>query len=314
MELVQSFLFSITRVKLSLYEQRILVKVVEFAQKEIKGLPISRNLRPMNTLPDNVKIEIPVRDLLSEGSQHYHQVYEAAEALMSRQFEHYDPKSETWYAATIINNIQLRRRSGLLVFYVSKILFDVILDFTMGFRVLDLQTALSLPSPAAARLYVMMHKQEKVLELSVVNLKQMFGVADKYKQTADFIKKVIVPAKKALDDAGVDSFDFKAVKEGNKVVRLAFFPKLAQKSYSQMKADGEMNPSVYQQIRLLLAQYCGFCDKELHNNRKLLMRFSACTEALQTCYSICKRSQRSDNPKAYVIGSIKNELHIISAK
>lgn len=312
MDLVQSYLFSISRVKLSLYEQRILVKVVEQAQVVIKGLPLAQNLKPLNNLPDNVRIEIPVKVLLNGSSEHYHQVYDAARSLMSRRFEYLDPVDETWYAATIINNVQVKKRSGVLCFYVAKILFDVILDFRQGFRVVDLQTLLTLPSPSAARLYAIMMNQKTPITMKLSTLKKMFGVEDKYKQSADFIKRVLVPAKECLDKAQVDSFTFAPVKEGQKVTAVTLFPNPVFKTFSQMREAGEINPTAYQQIRLIMKQYCGFVDKELENVSKILRKFSTMPECVQTCYQICHRATKVDNPKAYVVGSIKLECHIIS--
>lgn len=98
MEIVQSFIYSVARVKLSLYEQRILLKVIEHAQVVLKGKLIKNMLFRMQHDLDNVKIELPVRYVLSDHSSHYEQVKEAARSLMSRKFEFWDTETKACIA------------------------------------------------------------------------------------------------------------------------------------------------------------------------------------------------------------------------
>lgn len=82
MEVVQSFIYSVSRVKLGLYEQRILLKVIEHAQIVLKGKLIKNMLFRMEHDLENIRIEIPVRYILSDGSKHYEDIREAALSLM----------------------------------------------------------------------------------------------------------------------------------------------------------------------------------------------------------------------------------------
>ena len=224
MEIVQSFIYSVSRVELSLYEQRILLKVVEFAQKQLKGRLIKNCLFRMEHDLDNVRIEIPVRYILTEGSKHYEDVRNAAIKLMGRHFEFWDTNSGAWYSSPLIYNVAYVEGGGLLSFYVSKMLFDVILDFTKGFCKYDLETALSLSSPYAVRMYALVASQTRPIVYTIGQLKKMFGVEDKYQQTRDFLIKVIDAAKKILDDAQCNSFTYSKIKNGKKVESICIAP------------------------------------------------------------------------------------------
>lgn len=105
MEIVQSFIYSVSRVQLSLYEQRILLKVIEHAQTVLKGKLVKNCLFRMEHDLDNVKIEVPVRYILSEGSKHYEDIKEAAIKLMGRRFEFWDSKTNAWYSSPLIYNV-----------------------------------------------------------------------------------------------------------------------------------------------------------------------------------------------------------------
>ena len=223
MELVQSFLLSVTRVKLSVYEQRIITRIVEHGQKALQGYSRAQ-LKHISNPFGNEKISVKIRYILTDGTKDYAKVVTACRALMSRQFEFYDPDTKTYYMDTIIHNVQHKERSGEVEFMVSRVFFEVMFNFSLGYKNYDLETALSLPTPFAVRMYVLLNNQDRPITWSVDRLKEMFGVSDKYNQTADFIKKVIEPSRKALLTASVNNFTYTRIYDGQKVVKLQFFP------------------------------------------------------------------------------------------
>ncbi len=309
MQLIQSFIYSITRVKLSLYEQRILLKVVEHAQIRLKGMLIKDHLVKLNHDCDNVQIVVPIRELLDEGNQHYRHVHNAAVALMNRSFQFYNSESRTWFASPVIYNVQHTDKSGLLTFYVSRVLFDVILDFTKGYRQYNLKTALSIPSPYASRLYSLMCGQDQPIRFEVKALKEMFGVADKYDQTADFIKKVIEPSKKILDAQGCTSFTYSRVKQGVKVVALLFFP---VKREEDEKAKLRPKISTYyflsKELRFYLFSKVHFSSRELGAHKELIEEFVKLPDAVATIMAIYDRWLAGNKSKGYIIAAMRSAV------
>lgn len=309
MQLIQSFIYSITNVRLSLYEQRILLKVVEHAQIRVKGLLMKDNLIRLQHDFDNVLITIPIKELLDEGNQHYNHVREASKALCKRSFEFYNSESRTWFATPVIYNVNHKERSGLISFYVSRVLFDVILDFSKGYRQYNLRTALEIPSPYASRLYALMCGQSRPLQLSVDSLKKMFGVQDKYSQTADFIKKVIEPSRKILDERNCTSFTYSRVKEGVKVVALLFFPvQRDEQTEAQKQAKISVGWYLSKEMRLYLIQYAHFTVRELGAHKELLEEFSKLPESVSVLMAIMDRFQSGGKSKGYIISAMRSEV------
>lgn len=315
MELIQSFVYSISRVKLNLYEQRILLKVVEHAQSRLKGLVISQNLSQWQHDFDNVKMTIPIKDLLSEGSQHYSHVRIAAKQLMKREFEYQDPQSGNWFASPLIYNVEHNARSGVISFYVARKVFDVILDFTKGFRQYSLETALSIPSPYASRLYSLMCGQTSPIRFEIPALKRMFGVEDKYAQTADFIKKIIEPSRKLLDAQGCTSFTFSRIKEGQKVVALMFFP-VKRDSPSKNQQAAKISTSLYlsKEMQIYLLQLGGFSLRELSAHKVLIEEFSKLPSAVESINEILNRATTRGKTKGYIINAMRSEVDEFRAK
>lgn len=309
MELVQSFLLSVTRVKLSVYEQRIITRIVEHGQKALQGYSRAQ-LKHISNPFGNEKISVKIRYILTDGTKDYAKVVTACRALMSRQFEFYDPDTKTYYMDTIIHNVQHKERSGEVEFMVSRVFFEVMFNFSLGYKNYDLETALSLPTPFAVRMYVLLNNQDRPITWSVERLKEMFGVSDKYNQTADFIKKVIEPSRKALLSASVNNFTYTRIYDGQKVVKLQFFPvkvdEKARRLFPDMSKE-QITQAVA--IRMYLHDDVGFTQKETGANKATIDTFAQVPDAITRLYTIAKRSVRkSSNSKGYIISAMKSEV------
>lgn len=314
MELIQSFLLSVTRVRLSLYEQRILTKIVEHGQSVIKGL--SKQQYKYITNPfDNEKITLPIRYVLSDGTKDYNKVIQACQALMNRKFEFYEPKTKTYYTDTIVHNVIHVAGSGKVSFMVSRVLYDVMFNFELGYKNYDLEEALSLPTPYAVRMYVLLNNQTKPLEWRIDKLKEMFGVSDKYGQTADFIKKVIEPARLALVNNKTNGFTYAKIREGNKVVSLRFFPVKVEKQEEIMYKDLTREQlTQYKAVQISLANDCGFTWKEITANTATIKRFASLVGAVDSFMAIVQRAKRKQMDKGYIVNAMKSEYSHADAR
>lgn len=318
MDIVQSLIFSISKQHVTLYEQRILTKIVEHAQPILRGVNLREEIRQANKKGvgmehpyDNVKFELPARYILDEKNQHYEYVYDAARSLMSRTFEYFDPKTKSWYSSPIIYNVSVKQRSGMVVFYVARSLFSCILDFRMGYSRFDLERALSLPTVAATRLYCIIASVTTCLVLQVGYLKKMFDVENKYKNTSDFIRRVVEPARLSLLEAGVTSFSYVCVREGRKITALRFYPIVQKNDISETRAAKGDEYNTFKLCELLLIQE-GFTAKErAGKNKRLLVKFCRVIPSAQDLlWQIISRSQSSrikDN-KGYIINGMKSEV------
>ena len=92
MELYQSYVSAITRAPLTMYEQRVILRLIEYGQQRIQGLPLSREHGILEHSFRLTEVTVSIRDLLSDGSNHYNQVREAIKSLEHRQFERLDAK------------------------------------------------------------------------------------------------------------------------------------------------------------------------------------------------------------------------------
>lgn len=309
MEIVQSFIYSFARVKLSLYEQRVMLKIVEQAQVYIKGLWLKENLRKIPHAGSNVEVSIVIKEILSEGSKHYEDVKEAVRCLERRQFEFFDSSTNTWHCTPIIYNARMKNGSGSIQFFVSDIIYDVILDFSRGFSKYNLEKALQLDSPYAVRLYAMLCSQSHPVTFRLEELKKMFGVEDKYSQTADFIKKIIVPSKSKLDDLKMNSFTFSKLTTGRTITALTFTPiKREDTASAELLAKLPLSAVVLKELKIALMQKFEFSSRELSAHKETLDKFGRIPNWFDKLMSIEHRQKKNDYKKGWVINALRGEV------
>lgn len=309
MDLKQSWILSVAKTSLTLYEQRILVRIVEHGQVVLSGLFLQEHLERIPHTFKHEQVAFPVSELLTEGTKHYEQVYAAAEQLSKRRVEYWNTDKSKWAFSNIIFDVKCG--DGVLSFYVSNTFWDVLFDFTKGFSWYDLKIALSLPTAYSIKLYMMLNGQKGCMEVPVNKLKAMLGCSDCYKQTADFIKKVIEPSKKVLDEAGGNSFTYHRVKKGQKVIALQFFPVIKQKMNHQ-PADKHTfwAAMVPKEIKIQLITMAGFTSKELAAHEELVGLLSERSDACEMLSGIIHRSYGKERRKGYIIAALRGELGV----
>lgn len=309
MKITQSFVFSVANGAASLYELRIIFRVVEYAQPVLKGLYLAHNLTRLSHNYDNVKISIPISTIVADSSHNYEKVRDACKNLMTRLFEIYDTSNQSYFATPIIYNFHYLKGEGILHFYVARRVFDAILDLRRGYCQFELNIANSIKSSNAARMYVIMCSQTNPLSFTIDYLKKMFGVQDKYKQTRDFIKRVIEPAKRELDAMCVSSFAFEAIKTGQKVTSIQFTPiHRREHTAEELAAMIPVSAMIDTELKIFLINAFGFTVKELGAHKILLDQFNKIPYKFDILYNLRDRVRRKNRSKGYVIEAMRGEV------
>lgn len=310
MEIKQSWLITCARGAFSLYEARLLVKIVEAAQAKYKNTFIARGEKKMYEHCDDMKIAIPIRYILTEGSNHYEDVEEAARSMCKRVIEMYDTDKRTWYCSPIIFNIKHERSSGIISFNVFGGFLNQLYNFTLGFSRYDLESTMKLKSGFAVRMYMLLYAQVRMQTYTIGWLKKMFGVDNKYKQTGDFIKKVITPAVTDINEKGMITIKWHKVFEGNKITALSFVVERTKSINDMMVSEARKSilGIVGRTIELELINSAGFTYKELMAHQELLKRLMELPLATQIVMDIIHRARKGYKGKGYIIQAIRNEV------
>ncbi len=313
---IQSYLFSRLRGALNVYELRLLMRVVEYAQCELQGLVIAERRGPSEHDLTGRVVEVPLMSVIPKGSHHYDRVLSAARSMMSKLVEHFDTERSSWKAATLVSAAECVRGEGCVRLFIQPWVWDCILDFTKGFVKFDLGVAMRLSSAHAVRLYFLMSYQQRPICYSFNELRRLFGVSDIYSRNNDIVRKILLPAKAELDAKSPWSCDIRPMRDGRKLATCMFFPYEQRDKYSEGvidKAEHAKYPAVwaYHELYQYMRYNLDFSPVELGRNKVLLHQFGEYVpRALECLADMAFRARlREQMPgKGWFINAMRAEL------
>lgn len=309
MNLIQSFIFSSSHGSMSLYEQRIIICIVEKSQYLFRDRLIKDITRDSLDIPLRINMTLDSRVIMSNDSKHYEYVRQAALRLCRKVYTYWDSERDIWSATSIINDVVINRGLGQISFSVHRDVLAVISDFAKGFSLYDMDIALSLSSVYSIRLYMIVNNSHRPFTISLYEIRKLFGLEDKYKQNADLIKRVIEPAREELDSLNINGFSFDIVKHGQKITHLTIKPiKRQSPSLETLQAKVSLSFFVDREIYLILVNYIGFSFKELSCHKSLLKAFCELPACIDRMRNIESRYKRNGKGKGYVINAMKLEV------
>ena len=273
-DIVTSFVYTWARQKeMSILEQRVVLRIMEYASNHLKGIKLKDHLHKIDLGLFNVTITMPASDVLFNTKMKHHDIEKALYALRSRSFEYRDDNRYT--VCGFIKNATYVYRSGMITVEVDNRIWDVLSDFTLGFKRFELNKALALPTSSALQFYMIMSGQERPLRLSIAELKNWLGIpADKYtkdgKDRIDHLEeRVLRPVKRMLDDTCPYTFTYEKLRQNpsnckSPVVGFELIP-----VYQEKFRDQEL-----ERVHLTAKVSLGFISPQVTNYMKHQMGFS----------------------------------------
>lgn len=313
---IQSYLFSRIRSRMSVVEMRILMRIVECAQCELQGLLIVEHKGPTDHGLQGRVVDLPISSVLQERSHHYERVQAAAKSLMSKIVEHYEPDGGKWVAMPFLSGAECTMGEGVVHLYIQPWVWDCILDFTKGYVKYDLGVAMRLQSPYAVKLFFLMSYQKQPICYSFNELERLFGTQGKYARRNDFVRKVLLPAKQELDEKAPWSCDLRPMRDGRRLEYCMFYPYEQKDKYSDgLKAREEHakypNVWAYRQLYNYMRYNLDFSPLELGRNKALIHEFAELVpDATGMVADMHSRAlMRKDPPgKGWYINGMRDEL------
>ena len=126
--------------------------------------------------------------------------------------------------------------TGVAKFRVSPNVWNIVLDFTKGYRKYELKTTLQFKSVYSMRFYELLSGQTNPLDYSLEELRKMFSLEKKFKAVADIERYVLEVAQKELDESSPYSFTWERQevssrgRNGKKVVGYTFYQSIFRRT------------------------------------------------------------------------------------
>ncbi len=318
-EVLQSYILTTAKYDYTVYEKRILYRIVELLQAMTEGKKLNLRYSVQVTTLEDYDITMPISAVLAdEQDENYTRVKNAFISLQKKIIQYEDKKS--WQSLNLLERPKIIKDGGnsVVSFRLSPLIAECFMDFSKGYRKYELATAMLFQSEYSMRFYELFSNQAKPINYGIDTLKEMFGISDKYiGRPADFIKRVVIPAKKELDEKSPYTFIYKELKTGRKITSLQFIPIYQADKENQTIKRKQLGKKISTRFYLeptdkeyLIAQY-GFTEKEIKNNCDLfeeLYQVLDKGELIDKLADLRRFASESNNPKGYVIKSLKSLL------
>lgn len=318
MKQVQSYLSVFMYGHFSIYETRIFLKIVQRAQGIIKaqGTKYSDFIDKAYRMDGyNVNFAVPIMEIVGEKC---HNTLPLKNAIVNMErnwiVQHYDVEKKQWFATPIIYNARIEEKSGILRFSVADWIVYYIADFgKYGYREYDFEVAMYLRNPAAARLYMLTCSMTSPLTYNIENIKNWLGMADKYKRNSDFLRKVIEPARIALDKAGVNGFKYEIEKErkGRATAAISKIKFIPVKRADKMKDASQVRAEIETLLPANLVNYLytqvGMKASEIYRVKDDWLAFTGNKDWQWKLTDIIERARKGRKNHGWIISAIRSE-------
>lgn len=333
-----SYLFTMAKYDFSIYEKRIIYRLLELAQKEIEGLLIKDHLYKVHK-PDNRRriVTMPVASILrGEQDNNYAIAKKAFRSLATKGLEYEDDK--IWTFINIIASPKVDKTGGFVTFDVYDEIWQCFLDFTSGFRKYELATAMQFKSTYTMRMYELLSGQTGPLTYidsfnsnSFTDLCERFKLPKTMRATQAFETKILDVAKAELNAHAPYSFTYKREtvksrgRNGEKVIGYTFFPVSIQKNRDPELENTRLAAKVgnisgrygmlEQEVSNMLL-HLGFTKEEINANKNKTLFVDAqkqlgvegMVDALEKIRQSALRNKRVSNLKGYIISGLRTML------
>ena len=339
-EVIESYIFSTSRRNLSVYSERLLMRIVEIAQRQLSGVNFRDGVDigqvSIGPLGD-ARLEIPIKSLLGDGNTNYSKAKAAIVELMNSPYFAERPKFKAgkpvydengelefeFIGHQILNDCEVNVKPGIAVVNVNENTWKAVLDFSKGFRKFDLNAALALSKSCSTRMLRLISNQKGPITYTIDSLRRMWGMEDIYPDTSNFIRRTIDVAKVELDEKAPWSFTYvkntnmessenKGRRGKKAITSITFFPVkkvVNQPTSSMLQMIGSPRAVLGEDLFDLLKNKFDFTVDGMKHN---LVLFEAARRAGldldDFLRGIAPSALRAVNPQGYVINSITRTL------
>lgn len=319
-DLIQSYVLTTAKYDFSIYEKRVLYRLVELCQKALEGQKLDKYFVLQPELFEGIrKVVMPISAFFKDGKdENYAAVKKALQSLRNKTFEYED--EHEWKLIGLIEMPRYTKHDknipkGYVQFHIHQEIFDAILSFTKGYRKFELKTAMEFESVYSMRFYELMSGQKKPITYTIEDLRERLQLQDKYKQNRDFLKRTVLKAKSELDAKSPWAFDYNLNKRGRKIHSITFIPKFQPEHRDQALEEQDLQKKTSPRWDLTppelhyLENQFGFDTKGIKNNMKL---FIACKNKglslVDEFAEIFPHASKANSPQGYLISVLKRKL------
>lgn len=312
-DLLQSYVLTTAKYDFSVYEKRIIYRIIEVLQQHTEGKKLNKKYNIDIDLFGDAHISIPISAFLKDDrDKHYTEIKKALTSLENKKMTYEDDRN--WQIIRLIEKPRINKYESFVVFRLDAMIYSAFLDFSKGYRKYELKTAMQFDSVYAMRFYELMSGQKTPLCYSIDQLKEMFQIADKYDRVNDFRKYVLDIAKRELDKCSPYTFTYEMNKTGRKFTSVTFYPKQQPKfrdtdlEKHELQKQVSLSWDLPKEITDYLIHNFEFTKDGIKNNIDLFKQAHEQIDIIGFLAALKGKVRASKNPQGYIIGALKKMI------
>lgn len=330
----QSYIFSSSKYNWSVYEKRIVYRMIEIEQKMLNQEMIDKCIKIENNLWGDRKYTMPVGMLLGTDenadenslqgrSKNNKRIIDAFSTIQDKKVKYEDDK--LYGRVGVIDGFEFKKNERNVTWKADAKIIEMIMDFSKGWRAYELKIAFNLRSAYAMRFYELIGNKKSKITYTTDKLIKMFELEDKYRQKsgkpnyAAIEEFVIKKAQDELDKVSPYTFNYRFSKDKSTIDIIPIFQEQFSSAKYEKKNEVNLN-FVFSEtdIQTLINEF-GFTEQGLKNNYAL---FEECKKVLPENYTYFMFQQIRESIKrspkkvgqGYIIEIFKNQLNGFKAK
>lgn len=303
----------------NIYEVRLFGYIIAKAQSVMKVY--NKNLDQINLqyAMNLVRITIPARYLLCEGDNNY-KYAKRSFSLADKRIEYTRDNIDYYLHIIAFPEYIKDGHNTKVTFVIHNELWNALLNFAKGWRLVNLPTFLRLKSTYSVVLMILVSQQTQPITYRLETLRRILNCEDKaaYKRTNNFMARVIDPAKKELDELSPYTFEYTMRREGigGAYRSITIIPKKNTLWQQTVITEGERNAIERQRIRLdervveYLTNAFEMTPKEIETIETLVEQRGSPEEQVRWIAEVRTNGKRAkvSNMKGYLHAALKRAI------
>lgn len=307
----------------NIYEMRLFGWIIAKAQSVLKLY--NKDLSDINIehAMQLTRVTLPARYLLGIGDNNYRNVKKSF-TLAKKMIEYERDGIEKSLNIIAFPEYKKDGYNSIVTFVIHQELWHALLNFTKGYRLINLPTYMRLQSTYAVIMYMLVSNQKNPVTYRMDRLKQILGADQRksYKHNGMFISKVIESAKRELDDKAPVTFDYGMDRTGlgGGYHDITITPKKNEKYVKPKGSDEKTQHLQQQRVRLpentisYLRDAYLMTAKEMEVVENYIAQIGSESAQIQLLADILTTARRRNvqNKKGYLYEALKNEYRAAS--
>lgn len=299
----------------NIYETRLFGWVLAKAQSVLKLYNKDLSEINMQHALDVTRITLPARLILNEGDKNYSNV-EKSFGLATKKIVY--EKNGRVYHLNIIAFPEIIKdgRRSMVTFLIHSEIWNALLDFSKGHRTFSLPTYIKLTTKYAVIMYLLCSNQTQPTNYHINTLKKMLGCEGlaSYKRGANFVARVLDPAREELLSKAPYFFDYSCTKTGkaHEITEIIILPRPnpIQVSFdpTTTRVAAELRLRLDEDVRRYLQENFPMKPKPMEKLEPLLARLGDKSQQMAELGRIKEqiKLRRVRNPAGYLTRALQN--------